>query len=369
MFKQKYCKMNENISPSQELIKGILNKAYKEEVNRNKVTVRLRRPAIVLCVLMICLFTAIPVLAANVSSIYELMYLVSPSVAQSFLPVQKSSVSNGIEMEVVSAYIHGETAEIYITMKDLEGNRIDETTDLNDSYDLRIPFDNMSHCERVGYDEKTKTATFLINITGWENKKIVGDKFTFSVNEFLSQKKEYNDVLIMEDLSEVKEKLEGQNVSTHGHGDIDSGTQNVYVFGYWGVNPEKYISDDTESVKVLKPCKPLQFPIEGIDFTGIGYVDGMLHVQTAVQNNLKKDNHGYFELRDKEGNVVSSTYGVGFTDDVTNNNRIDYDENIFDIPKSEIHKYSLYGYFVTSGMYTEGNWKVTFPLENADDTK
>nr|WP_315025001.1 hypothetical protein [uncultured Aminipila sp.] len=351
MFKEKYCKMNEAISPSQDLIKGIINKADAEAVHRNKVMVRFRRPALVLCALLVCVFTAIPVLAANVSSIYELMYLVSPSVAQSFLPVQKSSVSNGIEMEVVSAYIHGNTAEIYITMQDLEGNRIDGTTDLNDSYDLRIPFDSMAHCESVGYDEKTKTATFLINITGWENKEIVGDKLTFSVNEFLSQKQEYKDVLVMEDLSEVKDNLK---------------TQNIRVSGYWGLNPEQYISDDTESVKMLKPCKPLEFPIQGIDFTGIGYVDGMLHVQTAVKNNLKNDNHGYFELRDKEGNVVSNTYGVGFTEDAAKDNRIDYDEHVFDITKSEIHKYSLYGYFVTSGMCTEGNWKVTFPLENAD---
>ncbi len=369
MFKEKYCKMNENISPSEDIIKGIINKAETEAVHRNKVTVRFCRPALVFCALLVCIFTAMPVLAANVSSIYELMYLVSPSVAQSFLPVQKSSVSNGIEMEVVSAYIHGETAEIYITMQDLKGNRIDETTDLNDSYDLRIPFDNMSHCERVGYDEKTKTATFLITITGWENKKIVGDKLTFSVSEFLSKKREYKDVLVMEDLSVVKDNLETLNISTQDHGDMGSGLQNICVSGYGGLNYERYISDDTESIKILKPCKPLNFPIEEIDFTGIGYVDGMLHVQTAVRNSLKKDNHGFFELRDQKGNVVSSTYGVGFIEGAADNNRIDYDEEVFNIPKSEIQQYSLYGYFVTSGMYTEGNWKVTFPLENVDEAK
>jgi hypothetical protein len=36
---------------------------------------------------------------------------------------------------------------------------------------------------------------------------------------------------------------------------------------------------------------------------------------------------------------------------------------VFDIPQSEISNYTLYGYFVASGMLTKGNWKVTFPLE------
>ena len=36
-------------------------------------------------------------------------------------------------MEVISINIHENEAQIYITMQDLIGDRIDETTDLNDS--------------------------------------------------------------------------------------------------------------------------------------------------------------------------------------------------------------------------------------------
>ena len=93
---------------------------------------------------------SVPVLAVNVPVIYELMYLVSPSVAQHFMPVQKSCESNGIEMEVVSAYIKDNTAQVYITLKDLEGNRVDETTDLNDSYNINRAFDcTIGHCEKL----------------------------------------------------------------------------------------------------------------------------------------------------------------------------------------------------------------------------
>ena len=75
----------------------------------------------------------------------------------SFLPVQKSDTNNGIKMEVVSADIRGDTARIYITMQDLIGDRVDETIDLYDSYDIRLPFDGTGFCGKVGYDPNTRT--------------------------------------------------------------------------------------------------------------------------------------------------------------------------------------------------------------------
>lgn len=59
-------------------------------------------------------------------------------------------------MEVVSADIRGDTARIYITMQDLIGDRVDETIDLYDSYDIRLPFDGTGFCGKVGYDPNTR---------------------------------------------------------------------------------------------------------------------------------------------------------------------------------------------------------------------
>lgn len=93
------------------------------------------------------------------------------------------------------------------------------------------------------------------------------------------------------------------------------------------------------------------------------YVDGMLHIQTSVANNFTKDNHGYFFLVDKNGNKIQCDYNVGFVENSVSDNRIDYNEFVFNIPQSEIAQYSLYGTFVTSGLFTQGNWQVTFPLQ------
>lgn len=348
MFKEKYKSMNEQIFPSKELLDKIIHSVEEPGRKINKTKILFPRPAIIVSMLMVLVLASTPVLAANVPAIYKLMYYVSPTVAQYFKPVQKSCKDNGIKMEVVSAYIHDDKAEIYITMQDLIGDRIDETTDLYDSYSINRPFDSSATCELVGYDKSTKTATFLISITEWGNKKIIGDKITFSVREFISDKHKYNEIPIGIDLSNIDNAPSTKQVSPGGGG---------------GPKYEEYFPDFESKAKVLVPSAPMKFPVEGIDFTGIGYVDGMLHIQTSVVDNLIKDNHGYFFLSDKKGNKIGCIYNVGFSENLDRDNRTDYEEYVFDIPQWGIAQYSLYGTFVTSGLFTKGNWQVTFPLE------
>lgn len=348
MFREKYKSMNEQIFPGQELIDKIIHSVEEPEREINKTKILFRKPAIIVSMLMVLILASTPVLAANVPAIYKLMYFVSPTVAQFFMPVQRYCEDNGIKMEVVSAYIHDDTAEIYITMQDLIQDRVDETTDLYDSYSINRPFDSSATCELVGYDKAAKTATFLISITEWGSKKIVGDKITFSVREFISDKHMYNEIPIEADLTSI---------------DSAPSTKQVPAGSGGGPKYEEYFPDFESKAKVLLPSAPMKFPVEGIDFTGIGYVDGMLHIQTSVVNNLTKDNHGYFFLSDSKGNKIQCVYSVSFSENLDRDNRVHYDEYVFDIPQSEIGQYSLYGTFVTSGLFTEGKWQVTFPLE------
>ena len=74
---------------------------------------------------------------AGSSSAYEALYTFFPGAAEFFSPVNESCVDNGIEMCVKAIYVHDDSADIYISMKDLTGDRIDETTDLFDSYEIR----------------------------------------------------------------------------------------------------------------------------------------------------------------------------------------------------------------------------------------
>ncbi|WP_066498783.1 hypothetical protein [Abyssisolibacter fermentans] len=352
MFRENYSNMNEQISPDQELVNKIIQSIDEPKRETNKMKIFFRKPIVIMAMLIALVLTVTPVVAVNVPAVYELMYFVSPTVAQFFMPVQKSCEDNGIKIEVVSAYIHNNIAEIYITMQDLIGERVDETTDLYDSYSINRPFDSFATCQLIEYDEITKTATFLISITEWGNKKIAGDKITFSVREFISDKHTYNEIPIAVDLTTI--------ISTQS-------TKQVSLRGGSGPKYKEYFANHESKAKVLVPFAPMNFPVEGIDFTGIGYVDGMLHIQTSVIDNLTKDNHGYFFLRDKNGQKIQCVYKAGFVENIYSDSRVDYEEYVFDIPQSEIGQYSLYGTFVTSGLYTEGNWQVTFPLEEINN--
>ena len=329
-------------------IKGIFEEKSGIQLNKEKTGFVYRKPIAVALVTVLCLIFGTPVLAANVPTVYRLMYLVSPSVAQFFMPVQRSDESDGIKMEVVSAYIHGDTAEIYITLQDLLSDRIDDTTDLYDSYSINRPFDSAISCKRIGYDEESRTATFLIKITEWGSQDIKGDKITFSMREFLSHKISYKDIDIPVDLSLTK---------------TANDTQQVFPNGSSGLGPK---SMGDRMLTALIPAEPMQeFPVGGIDLTGIGYVDGKLHIQTSVADYLDNDNHGYFYLRDKEGNAINYANSFSFSDNYGQSDRRDWFEYVFDITKDEIGQYSLMGDFLTSGMHTEGYWSVTFPLEQA----
>lgn len=352
MFKEKYRKINEQIYPGQELVNKIIDSINEPKRAAKKAEIPFLKPVAILAILIVLVITVTPVLAANVPGVYQLMYHVSPTAAQFFMPVQKSCEDNGIKMEVAAAYIHDNVAEIYITMQDLTGKRVDKTTDLYDSYSINRPFDSSATCELIGYDDATRTATFLISITEWGNKKITGDKITFSVREFISDKHIYEEIPVNVDL----ESIDGTPL-----------TKQVPAGGGGGPKYREYFPDHETSAKVLVPTAPMDFPVEGINFTGIGYVDGMLHIQTSVINNSTKDNHGYFFLKDRKGDKTQCIYNVAFGDNTDSDKKVTYNEYVFDIPQSEIGQYSLYGTFVTSGLFTKGNWQVTFPLEEAEN--
>ena len=350
MFREQYNQLNKQVIPEKTLVEHTIAQAIKLHSKSNAPNVLWGKTAVALVCSCLCLLLAMPVLAATVEPLYQLMYMLSPSVAQFFMPVRESDEDNGIKMEIVSAYIHGDTAEIYLSLEDLTGNRIDETTDLFDSYAINRPFDSSAHCELVGYDENTKKATFLIILEQWGDKDIAGEKITFTLTQFISNQTKYEDIPIAIDLSEIV-TAEKTQIATN-------------VRGGGGSDYEKHVG--TRDPIALLPTQPMDgFAVDGIDLTGIGYIDDMLHIQTAVKDNLDKDNHGYFYLKDGDGNKISSNYNFGFVNQYDQPGRIDYNDDVFDIGQNEIENYTLHGNFWVTGDCTRGNWSVTFPLEQS----
>lgn len=330
----------------------LIEPAYIEAADKKpkaRKSIWIKWGAVAACFCLVFSF-AVPAIAAAIPAFYDILYTISPNTAQLFKPVQMSCEDNGIRMEVVAVYIHEDTAEIYISMQDLEKTRFDETIDLFDSYQINTPFDYTGHCHLSSYDSDTHTATFLITIEQWNEQNIIGDKLTFSIREFLSNKKIYEGIIDDVSLDNIE---------------LIFTTQTVHPRGFAGkAIIEKYRgSNNIEEIYVLKSVDNLYSPVNGVTLTGIGYVDGNLHVQVYYEDIHKTDNHGSIMLlNSSSGEVITCDGSIAFFDEARKGS---YEDYIFtEIDAGTLDDYELYGYFVTSPGSVKGNWSVTFPLEN-----
>ena len=194
----------------------------------------------------------------------------------------------------------------------MEEDRIDETTDLFDSFSINTSFDCSSSCENIKYDAETETAVFLISISQWDKYDIADEKITFSVREIL---------------------------------------------GGSGANSEKYMED----FQALVSQGDINSPVSGVALTAIGYVGEKLHIQIRYDSALETDNHGYVYLKNSDGDVLDCEASISFFTDEGEKDM--YSEYIFDLSDKNVSDYVIYGKFTTSNMHIKGKWSVTFPLE------
>ena len=126
--------------------------------------------------LFLCAFSLPAAVAAGSIPAYDLLHSLFPKTAERLTPVQLSCEDNGIRMETEAVYVYGDTAEIYLSLQDLTGSRIDETTDLFDSYSIRLSGSGsgIGTCSRISFDPETGKVFFLV-----QKKHFVKPYFSF----------------------------------------------------------------------------------------------------------------------------------------------------------------------------------------------
>ena len=342
-----------------------LNEADEREIDAAKNGRRVKMPpkravalAAAVAVLLLCVF---PVAATPVSKpAYELLYSIAPSLAQKMKPVQLSDVKEGIQMEVVSAEIKGDTAVMLVAFKDLEGDRIDATTDLFDSFMLRTPYDTSGTCRLESYDPGTSVAVYTVMQQNMGGKAYQGDKVTFSVHELLLNKQNYDDLTLPLSLASVTRTPEMTS-------DVD------YRGGSYADTPgiEDRISEHTirqlGSVLAANPAQEQQLT-EGVYLTAAGFADGHLRVQVRYEDILHSDNHGFLWLENADGDRIEPVLSESFwTEGHKNNgtgNNDSIEEYLFEIPEEALADYAVHGDFTTANNGPlVGDWEITFPLE------
>ena len=293
-------------------------------------------------------------LAAFNEDTNQLLYRIWPQAAQALKPVHLACESQGIRMEVVSATLDGSESLVTLTMQDLEGDRVDETMDLFDSAILQLPYDGSGTCMQTGYDPETKTASFAVYMNfNIDERPAEGDKVSFRVSRFLSNKKEQT-----VDLTSL---IPGEI--------IEAESMPVPAIRGWSGSPESDRRDAAKekarNLMVLNTNNSLEIPVvDGVTLTGIGIVDGSLHVQIRYTDIHHTDNHGFLSLSDKNGNSYAETLSKQEIGSVSwlGENYDSWEEYIFDDYPEDLSQIVLQGEFTTADPAVEGDWYVTFPL-------
>lgn len=295
------------------------------------------RAGIVFAVFAVCLLAVTPALAAEIPVVNDFLYYVLPETAQFFKPVQMSAVDQNIEIKVESAYVHGADAEVVVSVRDLEGDRLDASLDFYDSYDIRTGFDSVGTCNQIGYDASTGTATLLIQTSSMNPRDtITGKKITISFQTILSGKDKKMAFPIQMDWSTIS-------------------------------NGNKTEQSEHDGETLLVPGEKIIEVLDGFEITGVGYVEGKLHIQLYTPRRYQFDDHASLYLKGEDGTEIrcNPIYRGGYsTGDPELDKRADYIEYEFDVPQDSLSKYELFGDFYSAKTRVDGNWSITFPLEN-----
>lgn len=312
----------------------------------------------------LCLFGAVPVMAAHVPAVAVVLEQLSPELARMLVPVELSCTDNGIRMQVEAVVQSEEEILAYLTVQDLEADRVDETLDL---YDYVIDgYHTFTH-NMVSYDAEQKKA--LLELRAYHGDLAAPSKTVLQVNSFLSKEQVYEQVPVaVQGAAERPETMQVQ--STGGGGELFAELAKL--------SDEEGLLD----IQVLKPgeAQALREDIGFVQITGIGYVDGVLHIQTRWDDSV--DNHGYLTARTADGREVyasnasfylnadylnadylnvdgtpASTLGEGA-------DRQSYIEYEFAIPPEELAQWQISATLFAEHCYTEGHWKVSFRADS-----
>ena len=357
MFENRYKKAYSTITPSQELIADTIDKARASSKTsvRNQIAVKISLAA---AAAVLCFVAAVPVFAVYIPAFYKVVDYLSPEMADRLVPIEKSSTSQGITMQVEAVNLEGNEAEVVISLSDAKDSTQDLVhgeMDLYDSYSLSDYTNDsiIGGCHFLTYDENDDKAYFLVNAQA--DNAYQSGKLQFSVYSILCNKYSVtNDV----DLSGIVCAADTKSVTLSGSG---------------GVMSEDMLPDSLKDIpgtqedprprtRVLDLSKAADCASDDFTITGIAYMDGVLRVQICMGDNRSSDRHVQLFLKDSNGKERYEDHSVSWHEDVGDTSYQFYEfwyvEDIDDIAD-----YSMYGIFHDSGELINGEWNVVFRLQ------
>lgn len=378
MFQDDYKKAYEKIVPSEECVNEILTMVNENsDTGNSENTERLKRGTKMkhgfglrplVAMLAVCVMLAgcgITVGAAYIPEIYKVIERISPKMADLFVPIQESCVRKDICMQVEAIHMEGREAEILVSFSDVgETDLIHGEVDLYDSYGLSSHkgIGTLGGCSFLEYDETSGKAYFKITMIA--EKPYDKDKITFYTKMLLTEHSEEKREI---DLNNVLSEVELKPVHLTGFG------RNMPMEEELPEHLQPQQPQKTEDGEMPLDPRPVTYVMDlgdakecstdDITIMGIAYADGVLRLQICRGNEENACRYAFPYLKDASGEERPNNYTAGWTETDEAGNRRHFEEYWFVGPFENLEEYSLYGMLYRIEGDVQGDWKVTFRLE------
>ena len=368
--------LNHSLSGLQEnpfLPQRVIAQAKGEEPMKKRISFSV---IIIVAVLLIGTMTA---LAASVEDINAMLYKLWPEAARALRPLNLSDEGSGIRLDIISASLTDDQLLITYSLTDLEGDRLSEETEL-DPYAYNPTIDSKYSSNRLlYYDAENHQAVFA---SYWEYLPVSlpegvvwGEDpgtITFRINGLMSPVKTGVDLWPL--MADNAYPAEPASVPV-----ANPGLETIVASEDAAKEAEKHIPE------VLNPENNLHIAVvEGIELSGIGWIDGQMHVQVYMSDWLKSvgiTNTArytcFISLRDRQGNEVMWTdefmdqllkdnpyyiWGVNWR----NGGEEQWIEKIFPVQPEDMDQYMIYceieDRLTKNEELLNSEWIVSFPV-------
>ena len=331
-----------------KMLKHVLNS------NSDFKTIKNRKPKLVLATVLVCIMTS-TVIAINIPAFQKLLEKIEPDVIEFIEPIEKVYINKGIKMEVVAASRYGNMVKAYITVQDLESNRIGRDFQLLDYYSIESINDSNSARSRyswsmIDYDKENNMITILVEAE--QDTKFEEEDLIFRADNIFYDNKQYEDYGTGIDLSKVEQNPSYTNSNVK-----------EFAAGSYGD-----LYSDEDLIPILKPkVKNIKFPkIKTSMISNIGIINKKLHVQLWRDENFAGQGVNIYLANSKGDAIEPDTeifFGVNkYGEPISNPKNTPYIEYIFDVDIDKLSEYELLAYFSTREQI-EGPWKISFTAE------
>ena len=330
---------------------------------------RMPRAAVILCVILAVMGLA-TTLAATVDVCNARLHALWPEAAEFLMPVDMSCEAEGIRMEVISAVVKDNKAMITFSLQDLEGDRLNEHTAITT---------NVEAFPRNEEETYMGSAPLCLSYDAAEKKGLYAQVYDYDPN-LISE--DYEIPVLIESLQMLKVEETDLHPMLEQYGkDVKTAEVPENARALWY---ETFIQEEKrpETAVILDPSANLKIPLnEYVELSGIGWIDGMLHVQFHYPDHVMikwSQDSEYFPVRcwirmtGADGispwhwNLERLQDGViGWVWDENGDECYDWEELIFPCDPIDVEEGVLRAEIQDNAVREEitGNWFVKIPMK------